>query len=527
MTKPRGRTVLLCCCCLIAAATAACSSNAPTTQASTGKTLRIGLSQLPDILDPMLANPVTKIDLTPMFDYLVGVNSTETALDPATGVASKWTTTDNQTWTFTIRTGIKFSNGEALSSADVVFSIDRELSTAARSSYAPYLQSVIASVTAPSPTEVKIVLKHPDFEFPYYLSALEGTEGMVVPKQYVQKVGNTGFAANPIGSGPYALSSQVAGQSLTFTARPGVDPIYGRVIYSKIIFTQSADEATRIAALQAGQFDLVDFDPTSESPSSLKNDGFTIFQKPNAYVIQIQLQGQYVAHTLLSSETFREAMALAINYQQINKDIYKGLGHVVGAQDGSNAIGYQPIAPYAYDPAKAKSLLAQSGYHGQTLTVYSFSIAGEPGLGLLSQALAGYWNAIGLKTSILSVDYATYRTKWIGKDLAGQVAPIGLANDHFASQNFSLMFTCNGALTYVCYPSLDNLVASISNDVGSSTKYASSIAPVENYIHDHYLAIPLLEIGAFYAGDSAVRSSWKLGTGEYDINLQGLFSGKA
>src|SRR5687768_15029799 len=82
----------------------------PQARAATPSQLNIGLSSILEVFDPAVAQPVAKVHLDLLYDHVVGLNDAGTAFSKATGVASNWSTKDNQTWVFTIRRGIKFSN---------------------------------------------------------------------------------------------------------------------------------------------------------------------------------------------------------------------------------------------------------------------------------------------------------------------------------------------------------------------------------------------------------------------------------
>jgi peptide/nickel transport system substrate-binding protein len=476
----------------------------------------------------MIANPQTKIYLTTMFDYVIGVNPEATELSQKTGLAKSWQSDKDRIWTLQIRDDVSFSNGDKLTSSDVKFSLERILSKDAKSPYAAYFQGIVQEVTAPSPTTVVVTLKSSDFTFPYFLSPLEGTEGMVVPQNYVKSVGAAGFATKPIGSGPYVLDKNVPGSELDFkwTGRPS--PIWGIPRYGTIVFKLAAEESTREAMLRTHSADLIDIDIAKTDPAALKKDGFRIVEKPGQNVITIVLHSQgFDKSALVSDQRFREALALAINKAELNQAIYRGLGKLTGVGDaGSFGIGYKALAPYPYDPTKAKALLQDVGYRGQQVTVYSFDIAGVPGLTQVAQAVLGYWKNVGINAQLRAIDFSSFRPLWFAKKIPGQANPIGTSNQIFPMNAiYASHFSCAGSVTYSCDPAFEDLLSQAQKVAGDKAAYASWVPKLNQYIYDHYMAIPIVEVGSFFAGDGKkLPGSWRLGKGVYDMNTQALFA---
>jgi peptide/nickel transport system substrate-binding protein len=486
--------------------------------------LTIALSQLPEFFDPRDANPQSKIDLTLMFDHLIGLNADGTDLSKTSGVADSWQSPDQQTWTFHIHPGLTFSNGDPLTSGDVKFSLDRVISPAAKGPFTAYFRSTVSTIDAPASDSVVIQLKKPDFAFPYYLSPLMGPEAMIVPMDYMTKVGLAGFIANPIGSGPYVRSSYSPGLGYTYTYRGKASPLSGVPRYKTIEFQAIPEQGSRVALLQTKAADLVDIDITTLDPATLTKAGYKVYQKAGTNVLGMQLQSQFDSSTALHSEQIRQALALAVNTKELNSTLYRGLGSITGvAFTGSFAYGFKPLTPYPYDPAKAKSLLAQAGYKGTPINVYAFDISGIPGEANAATAVAGYWKAIGVNVNVITVAYSSYRALWFAQKLPNSAGAIGLANTPFELSVFLGQFASTGINSYAKDPNLDALIQAVQNGSASKDAYSAAVTAVNQYIYDHYMTVPLMEIGAFYAGDPKVLpSSWKLGKGEYDFNSAGL-----
>lgn len=509
---------------LLVALAAACGADEPSSGEPAGsEDLVVALSQLPDILDPKHGNPQAKVHLNLMFDHLVGTDPSGRELSPETGVATAWESEDRQVWTFRLRDDLTFSDGSPVTAADVVFSLERVLAEDARAVNSSYLRSLVKSVEQTSDTEVVITLSAPDFTLPYYLSPLQGTEGMIVPKAYVEEVGEEAFGTAPVGSGPYELTDVNPGVSVTYTRRGTPHPTYGTARYRTIEFRSMPEQGARTAALEVGEVDLIDVDLASARLDDLRAAGFTIFEKERQNVIGVQFHTQWKP-VPVGNKDIRKALTLAVNSQEINESIYQGLGDVTGvAFLGSLGIGYpEDLPPYLYDPDEARRLLAETGYDGAPIDIYAFDIAGIPGLARTAEAIAGYWEAVGVNVKLNPIDYASFRPLWFEQSTEGATAPIGIANNMFSLSVFEIHYSSDGATSYAKDPEFDALVEQMRATTGDEEAYAAMTPTLARYVYDNYMTLPLLEIGSFYAANDNVPESWDLGIGRYDININGL-----
>src|SRR5690606_24074902 len=157
-------------------------------------------------------------------------------------IASAWTYENDTTLLFTIRDDVIFQDGTPLTAEDVAFSINRIIDPELKS---PQLSQFdqIEKAEAVSPTEVRVTTKSP---YPALLAQL--VKLSIVPKAYVEKVGNEAFNLKPMGSGPYALTEWQKGVQTTLKANPD----YWRVKppFDTVIFRAVPDVSTRIADLR-------------------------------------------------------------------------------------------------------------------------------------------------------------------------------------------------------------------------------------------------------------------------------------
>src|SRR5215470_15953646 len=167
----------------------------------------------------------------------------------APSLAESWqVSSDGRVYEFTLRKGVKFHNGDPLTSEDVKFSFDRYKGAQAKA-----LKDRVAAVETPDPLHVRFRLKNPWPDFMTFYTAASGA-GWIVPKKYVEKVGDDGFKKAPIGAGPYKFVSFSPGVELVMEAFDG----YWRTTPSvkRLVFKSVPDIATRLAMLKRGEADI-------------------------------------------------------------------------------------------------------------------------------------------------------------------------------------------------------------------------------------------------------------------------------
>lgn len=310
---------------------------------------------------------------------------------------------DGLDYAFTLRRGIVFHNGDALTVDDVKYSMERILDPTVKSTRRVYFAPVVKSVDA-SGDVVTIHLSRPDGAF---LNKVAGFL-FVVPRAYTTRLGTPeAFAAAPVGSGPFKVKEFKVGQFLELERH---DRYWGNQIGEKpglrdILLRFVPEPSARVNALLSGEVDLAVVVPLQDTVRLQSDPGLDVVINPNGGPLHIRLYSNVQGQPLAKREV-RQALIAAIDAEAI----VKGVLHGQGSRMGSFISKYYPyggddLPPVPYDPAKAKALLARAGYpNGFDLRLYG----GNDQPKELAEAVAAYWSQIGVKTEIVRLDYSAF-----------------------------------------------------------------------------------------------------------------------
>src|SRR5690554_3194026 len=370
--------------------------------------LTIALRSEPSSMDPQFHSltPNTQLSET-LFDPLVRTDGTA---KPVPSLAESWTV-DGNVWTFKLRPGVKFSDGSEFTAQDVLFTYDRVPKVPnSPSSYSLYL-STVEKVEAPDPMTVVITTKGPS---PVLLANLSMVPIMShkaasgpAPEGKTTVELNRGDGL--VGTGPYKFVSWKRGAEIIFERNEhywGEKPAWDKVTYRPI-----SNSAARVAALLAGDVDVIEDPSTDDLPQLKKDDRLYVQETPSVRVIYLALnQGDEVPPGMvgtdgknpLTDQRVRKALSLAIDRKAIVERVMDGVGLPAGNLLAFPAFGtsekYSKVAPA--DPEQAKKLLAEAGYPDG----FSLSLGSPDGRYTndkrIAQVVAAMWARIGVKTDV-------------------------------------------------------------------------------------------------------------------------------
>ena len=366
---------------------------APAAAAAPARDLVVGSAVAPPSLDPT-SNASAAID--EVFDYNVYQHLVQ--LDPKGDVVPVLATSyaispDGLRYSFTIRPGVRFSNGDPMTASDVVFSLRRAASP--RSDY-PYadLLAAMASVSSPNPRTVVVRLSRPDNQFLYSLAAY--SNGIVLDPRAVGKI-----STDPVGTGPYVYESEIPGYDVVLRANTRYWA--GRPALSQVTFRYFSSPEAEVGALKSGALDVIDNLPDPADVSQFVGDkSFAVIDGPTAGKIQVTINN---SSGPLRKLKVRQAIAYATDKKAILEAAADGFGTVIGSDDVPGEPWYLPSIDktYAYNVGKAKRLLAEAGYpkgFAVTLTLppYGYALTAGP---LVQAELA----AVGIRATITDIQF--------------------------------------------------------------------------------------------------------------------------
>jgi peptide/nickel transport system substrate-binding protein len=352
---------------------------------------------------------------------------------------------DKLTYDMAIRKGAQFHDGTPVTSDDVKFSFERY-----RGAQAAQIKDRVASIETPDPGHVRFKLKTawPDF-LTFYASATGA--GWVVPKAYVEKVGEEGFKKAPIGAGPYKFVSFKPGLELVVEAFEG----YWRKTPSvkRLVLRVIPEEATRLAALKRGEVDIA-YSLQGEIAEELQRTPNLKLKAPIVNgTFWLYFPDQWDAKSPWHDVRVRQAATLAIDTKTINQALALGLAHNTGSIVPENFDYYwKPPAP-VYDPARAKKLLAEAGFpKGFDAGDYYCDVA----YGNLAEAVINNLAEVGIKAKLRPLERAAFFKGYGEKTFKNLIQGASGAFGNAATRMETFVVK-GGVYAYGSYPELDEL----------------------------------------------------------------------
>lgn len=435
-----------------------------------GQTLHVVTASMPNFGgDPFQAVAAPRWEITgAVFDPLTEVGPK----GAIPWLATSWTQVDPTTWNFTLRKGIKFSNGEAFNAESVVTAVNALATPVEASSVANLYLSGLAGASVVSNYVVQIKTKAPDGILPQQVSAL-----VPVPTDYWNQVGQAGFEKAPIGTGPYKVVS-LSSDQWVLKANP---TSWHKPKIGTIIFTALSDFTARDNAVTSGQAQI-NLEGTVDQIASLKSSGLTTHIIPDTGVFVLQYINKG-APSPIDNQQVREALNYAINRKQILKALYNNV--TTAATQGVNpgTVGYDPsLKPTPYNPAKAKQLLAQAGYpNGFTFTAV-VTIGSFPEDQQMFETVQSQLKAIGVTMNIDTVNVTQAVTYLLSGNYPGQVFSTAYqsAPENDATKAYST-YSCLRPTSVYCDPvAANDLQAAMTIPPSSArTKALNALAQQE------------------------------------------------
>lgn len=363
-------------------------------------TLRVALSTFPNSIDlPRSAERNAHNAAWQLYDSLVFVND-DGELEPA--LAESWEVSEDGTeYIFHLRKDVVFHNGEPFNADAVVFSWERGKGDDMewRDKWA-----LAESVEKIDDYTVKITTDGPK---PLLLRSM-ATFWAMVPPGYIAEVGEEGFQAHPIGTGPFQFVEWVKGDHITYEANPN----YWRPETPKVktlIFRPIPESSTRVAAIQTDEVDIVGRLSAEEAQSLLGVEGVKVIRYPVARIYYIAFNNLTTGVGLPTEDPkVRQAMNYAVDVDAIIDAIFQGFAKPATGYVATGELGYGAVEPFGYDPEKARELLAEAGYPDGFEMDMACPTGAYTNFEQVCEAVAGYLGDVGIKINLEFMESGQY-----------------------------------------------------------------------------------------------------------------------
>jgi peptide/nickel transport system substrate-binding protein len=368
-------------------------------------------------LDPILeGRPGNAVYQAAMYDSLIGFNFEKGGIGP--GVAERWELSpDGLTWTFYIRPGQTFHNGDKLTAHDVKFSLERQMGPGSLASAAASMRRTIKSIEVVDDLTVKVHTASPQIGLPAALSRAVAPEGAIMPKAYIEKVGEEEFRKKPVGSGPWKFVRNVPGDRIEFTAV--TTPHWrGRPHFKNLTILLVPEESTRVAMVRTGEAAIASIGP--ETMLGATRAGLEVLSVPGTMQAVFQFWGTYkpeVKDSPIAKVRVRQALSLAIDRKQVIEHVMNGKARMphpfatFGYTDFFSAERWKKWADeaYRYHPVLAKKILAEEGYaDGFELKFANTALPGTQFMVDIGTAIADMWTKIGVKVTLKHYEWGSF-----------------------------------------------------------------------------------------------------------------------
>ena len=378
----------------------------------------------------------------------------------APSLAESWTVSaDGKTYDFKLRPNLKFHNGDPFTAEDVRFSFQRAKGY-------KILKEKVRDIEVAGPLRVRIHLHEPWPDFMTFYGTMVAGQGWIVPKKYVEQVGDDGFKKHPVGLGPYKFVSHTPGVELILEAFEG----YWRKVPSvkRLVFKSVPEANTRYAMLKRGEIDLAYLLDVPQAQELKRDSSFKVAFSGGIATFYLDYFDMWDPKSPWADRRVRLAASHALDRKALNEAETLGQSRLTGGFVPRNLEFALALDAHAYDPAKAKQLLAEAGYPN------GFD-AGElhpfPPYTSMGEAVAGYLQAVGIRTKIRTMERAAFISEWGAKKLRGVCLCItGVYGN--AATRMSEYVPSTGAYAYGGWPDVDALYQQQAREIDRKKREA-------------------------------------------------------
>ena len=401
----------------------------------------------------------------------------------APSLAESWSVSpDGLIYEFVLRKGVRFHNGDPVTAEDAKFSFERYRGVSAK-----ILKEKVAAVETPDPGRLRFRLKQPWPDFMTFYATPATGANWVVPKAYVERVGEDGFKKAPVGAGPYRFVSSTPGIELVLEAVDG----YWRKTPSvkRLVFKSVPDAATRLVMLKRGDTDVAYVLSGELAAEVRRTSGLTLRPTPFTSTHWVLFADQWDTSSPWHDRRVRLAATLAVDRQAINQAESLGFSKITGSIIPTSFDFYWQPPVHPFDPARAKQLLAEAGYpkgfEGGDFWCDT-SVCGT------AEAVLNYLQAAGIRTKLRPMERAAMLSAFREKKLKNLVFTIsGISGN--AATRIDAFAASSGPYAYGAYPDIDGLFREQASELDAKKREAI-VHRIQQLIHDKVMFLPVWQL---------------------------------
>ena len=414
---------------------------AATASGAVAQTLEIATDQSPAGLDPHVATAFSTTLING--NIYEGLTAVDDNLRIVPGLAESWAVSDDgKTYTFQLRSGVTFHNGETFDADDVVFSIERVLAEETGSPIASRF-TLISDITVASPTELVVQLSDPFAPFLGQLADL-----FIVPKDYVDGGGD--LQSTAVGTGPFAFGAWVPDTSVLLTAYDGYWE-EGLPRLEAVTFNIVPEASTRQIGLSTNTYQFL---PNIDASIALALEGDANVKLFDTLDLAYSLIGMNTSQPPFDDPKVREAVNYALDRQEIAEAAYFGRAVAAGPVSPALvdwAVPTEEFACYTHDSERAQALLAEAG-HTEPLA-FTINVLGSLQLVVdLAQVVQAQLNRSGFAAELNVQELGVFVQDWRNSNFeafaslnSGNIDPDGYMHRTFHSGGSTNVFKYENA----------------------------------------------------------------------------------
>jgi peptide/nickel transport system substrate-binding protein len=405
----------------------------------------------------------------------------------APSLAESWSVSkDGLVYEFVLRKGAKFHDGSPVTAEDVKFSFERYRGSAKNS-----LKERVVAVETPDPSHVRFRLKAPWPDFITFYTGASGA-GWIVPKKYVEKVGDEGFKRAPIGAGPYRFVSFTPGVELVLEANEQ----YWRKPPSvkRLVFKVIPDEATRLAALKRGEVDIV-YSVRGELAEELQRvPGLTLKPAVIQAPFWVYFADQWDPKSPWHDQRVRLAASFAIDRPTINQALTLGYSKVTGSIIPNTFEFFWQPPPPLFDVAAAKKLLKDTNYPNG-FDAGDFYC--DASYATLAEMILNNLQTVGIRVRLVPLERAAFFKSYAEKKLKNVIMAASGAFGNAATR-LEAFVVKDGTYVYGSYPDLDGLFREQAAETDVKRREAT-LQRIQQLVQERVIYAPIWQL-AFLNG---------------------------